>query len=346
MDTSVSENSVVPVEVVATAPADPNVDLFGLASSADCCDALSLLEDLPCQLADSGWWILKRIKQNQLLVKFENNSTKAARVFNQVFMILDKYYVNAYQYLCKLCREHNVPEDEMHTSMQPDVFAFRTKYSRAINQNESVCIDIPLNELSIILVNLNSLFASICMVCMQFKSPSIASNIQSSYHVPMLVPFNHDVDLLFSKIKITPNPQFAAQMEADPEPLFNKIPYMFVTGHVALICEIGESRGTNTARQKFKVLNLVDPSLSILRDHFNRYVRRLFPDFFSPDKLSPHMFIQLSESQSTPTVSCMEPHQGKKVVLVLANLAHIYLVKGRSQIVPQLQIWTNVKLAD
>jgi hypothetical protein len=331
---------------VAASPIDPTIDVFGLASSADCCDALSLLDDLPCQLADSGWWILKRIKQNQLLVKFENNSTKAARVFNQIFMILDKYYVNAYQYLCKLCRENNVPEDQMNTTTNEAVAAFRVKYSRAINQNEFVCVDIPLPDLSIILVNLNSLFASICMICMQFKSPSIASNIQSSYHVPMLVPFNHDVDLLFSKIKVTPNPQFAAQMESDPEPMFNKVPYMFVTGHVALICEIGESRGTNTARQKFKVLNLIDPSLSILRDHFNRHVRRLFPDYFSPDKLSPHMFIQLSESQSTPTVSCMEPHQGKKVVLVLANLAHIYLVKGRSQIVPQLQIWTNVKLAD
>ena len=94
---------------VAESPVDPTIDVFGLASSADCCDALSLLDDLPCQLADSGWWILKRIKQNQLLVKFENNSTKAARVFNQIFMILDKYYVNAYQYLCNFVERTTCP---------------------------------------------------------------------------------------------------------------------------------------------------------------------------------------------------------------------------------------------
>lgn len=323
-------------------------DVFSYADTEQCRDAISLVEELPRNIPDSGWWIVSRIKKLQLCAKFDQNSEKAMNVLSTVTAILDKYYVNAEAQLRKLCREQNVPEHECNTTSNEIVCRYRRKYANAISQGDQICLDIPLNDLSTLLVNLNSLFVGTCMLTMQFRTTNVASNIQHAVHVPMLIPFNHSSDLLFNKFMIKPNQQFlSVAASANPGEDLSKTPYMFVNGYVAIICETGDSRGTNSSGKHFKVLNLVEPSLTMLRDHFNTYVRRRFPENFPMDKMSPNMFVQLSESQATPNISCMEQHRGKRYLLVLANLANIYLVQNKNgQPVPQLQIWTNVKLGD
>lgn len=321
-------------------------DIFSHANPDLCRDAKNLLDELPRNIPDSGWWILSRIKQNQLCAKFDHNSEKAKSVFGTVMQIIDRYYVNAKAHLNRICREENVPEYEALTCSNERVVSFRNKYANAISQDEYICLDIPLSELSTALVNLNSLIVGLSMISMRFHSASIANAIQHSTHVPLLIPFNHSTDLLFSKFVIKPNLQFLSMAKSDPNADLSKTPYMFVSGYVALICDTAESKGTNTAGKKFKVLNIVEPSMTILREHLNNYIRRLYPDSFPAEKMSPNLFVQLSETQSTPNVSCIEPHRGKRFLLVFANLANIFLVQSRGSVVPQLQIWTNVKLGD
>jgi hypothetical protein len=322
-------------------------DIFAYANTEQCRDAFSLVDDLLRNIPDSGWWIMSRIKKLQLCAKFDHNSEKAKNVLNTIMTIIDKYYINAESHLKKLCREENISENEYSTTSNEIIVNFRNKYANTISQGELICLDIPLDDLSTILVNLNSIFVGLCILTMQFKKASVANNIQHAVHVPMFIPFNHNTDLLFHKFTIKPNPQFLNLAVTEPNDDWSKTPYMFVSGYVALICESGDSRGTNSAGKHFKVLNLVEPSLTMLRDHFNSYIRRRFPESFPVDKMSPNMFVQLSKSQSTPNISCMAPHRGKRYLLVLANLANIYLVQNvRGQPVPQLQIWTNVKLGD
>jgi hypothetical protein len=196
-------------------------DVFAHANREQCRDALSLVDDLLRNILDSGWWIMSRINKLQPCAKFDHSSEKAKNVLNTIMTIIDKYYVNAESHLKKLCRVENIPENECSTTSNEIIVNFRNKYANAISQGELICLDIPLNDLSTILVNLNSLFVGLTM---QFKKGSVANNIQHAVHVPMFIPFNHNTDLLFHKFTIEPNPQFLKLTVTEPNNNLSKTP--------------------------------------------------------------------------------------------------------------------------
>lgn len=316
--------------------------LFDHADSEQCKEALELLKEPVKVMSDSGWWIFNCIKQQQVLALFDTNAEKARRILEIIMDLINTHYVHAETHMRKICQEENVPEREYAVSTNQRVRDFYTKYSNAIKQREYVCLDITLQSLSTLLVNLNALIVGLCMITMQSKSVTMMNALQKSAHIPLLIPFNQDVNLLFQAIQITPNKDYAKQIRADRDNVSN-IPLLFISGYVVIICEIAESKGTNKAGKKFKVLNIVNPSANILKQNFNNYIRDMYPSMF-PERISPHLFVQLSESLNTASVSCLEPYQNKRYCLVLANIANLFLIERNNRMFPQLQLWCNVKL--
>lgn len=357
MDTSTSDNKPMEIasgshisslanriDATVSNPGPSNVfDLFGHADKEQCETALELLHEPVKNNCDSGWWIFNSIKEQQLLALFDTNAEKAKKIFDVIMEIINTHYVHAETEIRKICVQENVPERDYAVSKNPRVAEFYSKYSYAIKQREYVCLDISLKNLSTLFVNMNALIVGLCAVTMQSKSINVMNNLQKSVHVPLLTPFNHDVEALFQGITIRPNDDYFKQIEADADGNVNTVPFMFISGYVAIICEIAESKGANKDGKKFKVLNIVNPSATILKQHFNDYIRKLYPTRF-PKEISPYMFVQLSESLKTTSVSCLEQYQNKRSCFVFANIANMYLMERNKQIVPQLQLWCNVKL--
>lgn len=316
--------------------------LFDHADTEQCKDALELLREPVKVLNDSGWWIFNCIKQQQVLALFDTNAEKARKILEIIMDLINAHYVHAETHMRKICQEENVPERDYNVSTNPRVREFYSKYSNAIKQREYVCLDISLQNLSTLLVNLNALIVGLCTITMQSKSVTVMNALQKSAHIPLLIPFNQDINMLFQAIQITPNKDYAKQIRADRDNVSN-IPLLFISGYVAIVCEIAESKGTNKAGKKFKVLNILNPSANILKQNFNNYIRELYPTMF-PERVSPHLFIQLSESLNTASVSCLEPYQNKRYSLVFANIANLFLIERNNQMFPQLQLWCNVKL--
>lgn len=316
--------------------------LFDHADTEQCKEAQDLLKEPVKLLSDSGWWIFNCIKQQQLLSLFDTNAEKARKILEIVMDIINAHYVHAEAHMRKICLEENVPERDYAVSQNQRVRDFYAKYANAIKQREYVCLDIALRDLSTLLVNLNALIVCLCTITMQSKSVTVLNALQKSPHIPMLIPFDHDVNMLFQGIQITPNKEYVKQLRADRENIAN-IPMLFISGYIAIICEIAESKGTNKAGKKFKVLNIVNPSANILKQHFNNYVRDLYPSMF-PERVSPHLFVQLSESLNTASIGCLETYQNKRYCLVLANIANMFLIERNNRMFPQLQLWCNVKL--
>lgn len=316
------------------------LDLFKYADMEQCKDAMEMLNEKTTNNMDYGWWIFNIIKKQELFLSFENNAEKAKKIFDVIMDIINLYYVHAETHIKKICREENIPEREYDTSKNSRVSEFYKKYLYAIKQREYVCLDIPLKDLSTLYVNLNALIVGLCTAKMKLKSIAVMNILQKSVHIPLLIPFNHDIDLLFQGITISPNENYSSQVDADPDNA-GSVPLMFVSGYVAVICEMTEAKKPNKDGNKFKVLNIKNPSAMILQQHFNNYIRKLYPTKFPK---VPYMYVQLSESLNTANVNCLEQYQNRRPYLVLANMANIFIKEYNNKYVPQLQMWCNVKL--
>lgn len=338
---SLSSSSSTMMDVVPSRP--PAEDLFALANRESCQDALRLCSELPQVNSDSGWWIIRCLQINQIATKCDVNASTMIKVYERVLKYLDTYYVKAEAHVRKLCVEAGVPQEQWSTTDNPLVTCFRNKNIHAIKQDEYVTLEIPDNELCNLLFNLNSLFVAIGHCYIKFRKVSLRQDFIESKHAPMLMPFNRSPESMFCQLEIKPNENYKRLVSENLQSPSN-IPYINVKGHVVVMVETVDSIGTNSANKKFKVSSLLEPSATMLTVYFNAYVRSLYPSLFADQRIAKIMFVKISESQSTQTISCMDPYRTKNAQLALVNLSGIFMLNVNGQVVPQLQMWVNLKL--
>lgn len=324
----------------------PTSDLFVLAADK-CAVARELIDSLPLVEFDSGWWIFFKIKRAQLLASFESNE-KCMEVFDDVISLLSKYYVKADVYLRTLCRERGVDENMWQKTDDEIIKRFREKYAPSVHKSQYICLDIPRYTFSEFVIKLSFLAVSISLLKMSFKNSSIQASLMNSWHIPLFSTFDQDPEELFSYFSISLNTQLIKAMNDGRSSMVDDttpIPILKISGYVILLCELVDSVGQNSSGKKFKTLRPAESSKLMLTVHFNNYLRKYYPSAF-PDSVADVMFIQVSESQTSPLLQWLEPQAGQtNNVLVFANLADLYLLENRNRNVPCLKMWANVKIS-
>lgn len=324
----------------------PTSDLFSLAAD-ECAVARELIGSLPLVEFDSGWWIFFKIKRAQLLASFESNE-KCMEVFDDVISLLSKYYVKADVYLRTLCRERGVDENLWQKTDDEIIKKFREKYSPSVHKSHYICLDIPRYTFSEFVIKLSFLAVSISLLKMSFRNSSIQTSLMNSWHIPLFSTFDQDPEELFSYFSISLNTQLIKAMKDGRSSMVDDTtptPILKISGYVILLCELVDSVGHNSSGKKFKTLRPAESSKLMLTVHFNNYLRKYYPSAF-PDSVADVMFIQVSESQTSPLLQWLEPQAGQtNNVLVFANLADLYLLENRNRNVPCLKMWANVKIS-
>lgn len=319
-------------------------DLFGQADSRYCAEAIKYLSQLPDSSPDSGWWIMKCLVMTQLEHKFDRDAEMLKRVWADFEKLLNEYYVNPVAYIQELCKNKEIPPDQWETTTDTEVVSFRQNNIDAIKSGDFVMLKMDPKAISSLRVCLRALFSGIISNCGKFKSMRIKNEVSAAYHVPLLMPFHTSIDDLFQSVNMKANSDYRQESQTTGDGM-SKVPYIYTTGgHFVLLCDTTESRGVNASGKKFKVLRILDPSASLLSGHFNDYVRKRFPSLFGHRRIAPVMFVQLSETQTTTSVSCVRPYRNNQYHLVFANMGNITMVYNRGSFVPQLHLWVNLKL--
>lgn len=311
-----------------------------------CAEFLDTLTD---EVVEYGWSLLLDVKIDVLLSKFKKNGPQLQKLFDSIIELISRYYVPVSDLARKLCEEEQVPFDRFRKTDNKKIVAFRNKYSGFLKDDKYVASDIPNDAFVQLNLLLKCFCAGVHIQCGPPKPPAVEDAMKSANHVVLFHPFQHDVRRLFRFFKFDVNENYLRSLHTEEVANYigkDKDPIIKIReGYVAVACKLVDSRGQNNQKSYFKVLDIIEPSKSILEVHFNRYLRDTFPTMFK--NCSPTLFVNLSESQSATTLACLKSDRyddTDKTFISFANLAQINLTIGRNNaITPNLRLWSNVK---
>lgn len=304
---------------------------------------------LPSNSFECGWAKIAHIDFERILDVFSDSQQEIVRKRCELLKKLINQYCTTHKaYRAKLCAEHKIDESAFYTTDNEAIVAERKKYHLYEgNEMDELALEAPQDDV----LQTYSIFSSIAaavQLAKLDKQPFVMTLIKDSLHIPVFHPFGNkfEADDIFDSVSIQngpPSKRRRIEEDSSIEALDDTRPQTArMQGYFIFYAQRRSSHGLNRDGKKFDVIDIIDPSLSIIRKHLNNYLRKWYPTAF--DGSENTLFFNVKETRDTVKLNCLDKTFEKNQIIIMANATELQMTLFKGRVVPQIIFYTNCVL--
>lgn len=289
----------------------------------------------------TGWELVLSLDISRIIDAFTPmQREKIKSLHNNLQELINKYAQRPAKFIESLAKEHGLSgTDEVFASNDPKIVNVLTKYNLTSDNFYNISyvwLEVPASDMDNIYGMISSLFGIISVQknIKLLKNDAIVEKMKRATNVACFKPFFHNFNhgFIFGNIK--------SSLDETAFGVTNlNTPIVNLDGSLLVVAERCKSRGVNKSENTFDVLNVVNPSLKIIREAFRLLLDRRYPSLkFTKD----YIFVNITEASNTPRIQCLKMQPAwSHYVIVACNLSGIRISQFKSSATPIVHMYAN-----